>query len=191
MSKIIGVIGPRGSGKTTFAIEAASLLRSSVGIVRVSDILKETLLIWGLEPTTTNLQNVAQKMREVFGASVVSNAVRNRIEGSGADVIFVEGIRGPNVVKILQEYPDVTLVYVDAPQKMRFERVSNRQEKSDEWRMDFSKFVELDQSSPEQILRTFKDTADKVFINEGTEDEYCDAIRDYLQTIHLPIYEII
>jgi dephospho-CoA kinase len=189
MNKIIGIIGPRGSGKTTFAIEAASLLRSSVGIVRVADVLKETLLLWGLPSTTANLQMIAEKMREMFGTSVLSNAVKSRIESSGADVIFVDGIRGPNVVNILKEYPNVTLIYVDAPEALRFGRVSNRGQKSDEWRMDSDKFVELDTSKQEQILRTFKDSVDKVIINDGTYEAYCVAIKDYLHTLDLPIYE--
>src|SRR4051812_8444313 len=98
MKLVIGVTGSPLAGKETFANVTEELLKKdghSVSRHRFSDILRDTLDLWGIPHGRINEQNMAQLMviPEFFGKDTLSNAMKIRLMKNPQDVGIIDGVR--------------------------------------------------------------------------------------------------
>ena len=90
MKTVIGIVGEKGSGKGTFTKFLNDFLPGKVSIVKSSDILGETLELWDIPKTRSNLQQLAIIMDDTYGVGTLTHAVEERISKSKNTIVAYE-----------------------------------------------------------------------------------------------------
>lgn len=168
MKLAIGLAGGIGSGKSA----ASDYLHREYGAkrLRFSRILEDILDRLHLPCDRKNLQVLGGILRERFGPDVVVNAFEKDLEKADADIVVVDGIRYVNEVEMLRRLENSVLVYIDAPQAVRYERSVRRAEKG-EAGASFDDFLEAEQRETEIYLPDVRKAADHIIMNDGTMEE--------------------
>lgn len=163
---IIGFTGPYCSGKDT----AADYLVSNKGFAHysLSDELRLEMKARGIDPSRENLIAVGTELRASEGLGVLARRALRRCE-PGKDYV-ITSIRHPVEIEELRCQPGFTLVLLDAPVDLRFERMSGRRRPGDP--ASIEKLVELEAresqtSGPGQQLSTCAAMADVTLVNAG------------------------
>ncbi|QQR81535.1 MAG: AAA family ATPase [Deltaproteobacteria bacterium] len=173
---IIGLTGKNGSGKG----EAAKFLQlCGFEYYSLSDILREVLSKKKIPITRENLIKTGTKLREEEGYGALAERTLAKLTPDKNYVI--DSIRNPEEVRALKRRDDFFLIKIDAPQKVRFERVKQRARESDP--MTFSSFVEMEDRelksknpAAQQLLATEK-LADFTVSNASTIETLNDNVR--------------
>jgi dephospho-CoA kinase len=126
---IIGMCGRIGAGKETLT----SFLRNKGFVYLVSsDLINEELKRRGLEISRTNQQNVADELRNKNGVGILMQMFLDKIALSPEKNYIIDSLRNSGEALFLREkVKDFVLIGVDAPKKMRFERMMKRGKPSD------------------------------------------------------------
>ncbi len=124
---IIGLTGRIAAGKETLT----DFLRKKGFIyLETSKMLAEELEKRGLEITRANMQDLGDELREKDGVGALMKMLLKKTE-PGKDYIF-DSLRNPGEADFLRKnIKDFVLIGVDAPQKIRFERILKRGKPSD------------------------------------------------------------
>ncbi len=124
---IIGLTGRIAAGKETLT----DFLRKKGFIyLETSKMLAEELEKRGLEITRANMQDLGDELREKYGVGALMKMLLEKIE-PGKDYIF-DRLRNPGEAEFLRNNAkDFIFIAVDAPQKIRFERILKRNKPSD------------------------------------------------------------
>lgn len=180
MKIVLGVIGESGSGKETFAkLLSEFVAPHSVKLIRTSDILKETLLKWGLDTSRENYIKVSVAMRSTFGEDVLPNAIKESVLEAAEDIVILDGLRWPADVEMLRSLPSQMLVYVTASAEVRFARTQKRQEKHGEKDTDFQKFLQENQSPADVAIPRLGAEADFRIENNGSLEEFQSRVQEF------------
>lgn len=175
---IIGLVGETGSGKDT----VAGYLRNRYGAytVRFADPIKETFSLFFNRFSKEDQAWLAMRMKERFGKNVLGHALRRRIhEVEG--IVSVNGLRFPEDYDFVKSFPESMVIYVTAPQKLRWERTRKRGEKTDD-ESSFEKFQEFEQSETESHIPDIGARADVRIENTGTLEDLIAAVDKAVQS---------
>lgn len=180
---IIGFTGTNGAGKTTTAryLEKKGFVYHSL-----SDILREALAGRKIAENLDNLLALGNSLRKEFGAGVLGKKTLEKIITNKEEKSLVDSIRHPNEVKELKKSEKFVLVAIDAPIKLRYERISKRHRADD--KVSFEKFRAIENSQlngkggDAQLLECIK-LADYKIENSGTFEELYKKVEDILQKI--------
>lgn len=134
---IIGLTGSYAAGKDTVA---DYLVKQGFVYHSLSDILREQLKQRGKEITRDNLIAIGNEIRKLSGPSELARRTLEIIEKNLKKNSLVVSIRNPEEVKILKRRTDFQLWFIDAPQKLRYERTIKRQRSDDDFK-SFKDFV--------------------------------------------------
>jgi len=135
MKLVIGLVGAPLAGKETCANMLEKLLLEdgySVSRHTFSEILRETLDLWGLPHGRDNEQKMAMLMNaEIgFGDGTLSRAMRHRLMTEDVDVTILDGVRWLGDEKMLRGLNDEgiksILIYIPADAKVRYDRLLTR-----------------------------------------------------------------
>ncbi|NYT19619.1 MAG: flagellar hook-basal body complex protein FliE [Methanosarcinales archaeon] len=123
--KIIAFVGMPAAGKS---VASDVVKEKDIDVVNMGDVIRDEVKARGLDPTDANTGGVANDLRDKEGMDAVAKRCVPKIEALGKDLVVVDGVRGIAEVIFFKEHfgEDFTLVFIDAPLEMRFERVSNR-----------------------------------------------------------------
>ncbi|MBI3103334.1 AAA family ATPase [Candidatus Daviesbacteria bacterium] len=191
---VLGLVGEKGSGKQTFVNFLKQIASSpsaprndngealNIRQVRFSDILAETLLIWDIPITRSNLQHLAIMMEDTFGQSALAQAAKFSIEGDEADIIIFDGIRRESEFNLVKDMAESRLIYITAEQKLRYERLKRRSEKVGETGLTFEQFLAEEESKAEKAIPALGKQAGVKLDNNGTLDEFKQKIGKLAQT---------
>ena len=185
MKHLIGFVGQNGAGKdtfTTFFRAAAAPL--SVSRVRFSDVLYDTLRIWGIMPTRSNLQNMAIIMDRQYGKGTVTRATEARIKRQNADIIVVEGVRWKQDVPMIRSFKNSILVYITAKPDVRFERLRKRGSKTAEEKLTWEQFDREEKALTELEIPEIGNLADFKIDNNGTLGEFRQKVEEFYKGLH-------
>ena len=177
---IIGLTGTMGSGKG----EVVNILMSKGFEHHVfSDIIREEAKKRGLKPTRENLQKVGNTLRKEKEPGYMAKMLIKRFKKQ--DVV-VDGIRSLDELDALKERQDFVLVGVDAPQRLRYERIKARERKGDP--DSFEEFKMLDDrennaTGKGQEIRRCIAKADHLIINDSSIEELRKNVEDILSDI--------
>ena len=162
----IGVAGLNGSGKT----EVVSFFaRRSFYAASLSDAIRADLARDGLEPTRAHMIDRGRELRERHGPAVLAERVLRELPDDRHHVI--DSIRHPAEVEALRRAGSFTLLWVDAPAELRFERVTHRGRGGEG--TSFAEFQALEERelasehAGGQQLLAIRELADEVVRNEG------------------------
>lgn len=171
--KVLGLVGEKGSGKQTFVNFLKEIAPDlNIRQVRFSDILAQTLVLWDIPVTRTNLQKLSLVMNDGFGTKALADAAKFSIEGDKADVIIFDGIRRKEEFKLTRG----TVIYITADQKLRYERLKKRSEKVGEVGFTWEQFMEEENSKAESEIPALSKKADFKIENNGTKEEFKSSI---------------
>ena len=148
--------------------------------MRFSQILMDVLSRLHVPASRDNLQKLGHALRTSVGESVVVDAFRKDLEAEDSEIIVVDGVRYPNEVALVRSFPESILLFLDAPQKVRYERCVKRGEKG-EASISFSEFAESEKKATERHLDEIKKLADYVVENEGSISELQKRIGEILK----------
>jgi len=183
VKKIIGIIGEKGSGKGT-CVDLITKISKSKGLttecVKTSALLAETLTLWNIPHTRNNLQYLAIIMNKQYGDTTLSDALRNRIEKSSADIVVYESIRWQSDLDMVRSFANNLVIYVTAPVSVRYDRTVHRGEKIDEAHTTFEKFVADEQVATETEIVDLSRYADIKIENIGTEEDLENKLRNFI-----------
>ena len=169
---IIGLTGTIGAGKS---IVAEFLKKKGFSYFSLSNELREIAKKEKIEQTRENLQDIGNKIRHENGPDFLAELVVLRIESEDASNAVVDGIRNPAEVKALKRLKDFFLVSIDADEKIRFNRLKerNRENDSTSWD-DFQKANARDLGEKDekgQQTKKCMELADFAILNKGTAEE--------------------
>jgi dephospho-CoA kinase len=173
MTKILAFVGMPASGKS----EAASVLRQKgITVINMGDVIREEVVRRGLEPTDVNTGGVGTDLREKEGRDAVAKRCIPKIQSANEDFIGIDGVRSvPEVERFKEAFgSDFTLVSVDSPLEIRFERVLARK-RSDDMK-DISELKVRDERELGWGMGEAMEIADVVVENNGALDEFRDKI---------------
>lgn len=179
MKTVIGVVGEKGSGKGSFVHMFQALSSKSVDCVKSSDILAETLNLWDIPLTRSNLQQLAIIMNGKYGDTALSHAVEKRIKEFGADTVIYEGIRWPSDVEMIKRFPKSILVYITASPETRYKRTLERKEKVGEGSATFEQFMQEEKVATETSIPGIAAQASVKIINEGSKEDLEKKVREF------------
>ena len=166
--QIIGLTGTNGSGKGEMGIY---LRKKGFSYYSLSDLIREELLRNSEEITRTNLIRMGNAMREEFGADILARRVMARVHGKAV----IDSIRNTQEVEFLKKQDGFILIAIDAPAKIRYERVCKRgRNESAETLEEFmaKEKEEMTSLKKGQQLKLCMKMADHKIINDGTIQEF-------------------
>lgn len=121
MSKIIGITGAFGSGKST-----ASEFFEKKGFKKfiLSHFLEEEAKKRGFKKITRKiLQDIGNELREKFGSDILAVYVLDIIEKEKLDKVVIDGLRNASEIETLRKTADFTLLAIKSDKENRFNRL--------------------------------------------------------------------
>ena len=125
--KVIGILGLPGSGKTT----ALNAVKSLGKVITMGDVVREEARNRNIEPSGDNLGNIAQELREQYGSDIIAKNCIKMIQESKTEVIFVDGVRSMNEVKVFRQYWKFPLISIEIDEQLRITLLIERARSDD------------------------------------------------------------
>ena len=180
--QIIGLAGTNGSGKDT--VGAILSERHNFIFISVTDLLRAEAQRRGLSVERENLRDISAEWRREGGFGVLIDKALELCEQSGAQVagLAIASLRHPGEADRVHELGG-TVVWVDADQRLRYDRIQSNAEsrgRAGEDNKTFEQFVaeeEAEMYAPPgadaSVIRgaDVKAKADIFLINDGNDIE--------------------
>lgn len=180
---IIGIIGENASGKTT----ATDYLKEKYGAVsfRFSDMLADILKRLYLEPARNNFQILSTILRQNFSEDIMSRVIAEDVKNSPANLIITEGVRRPTDIVYLKNNHGFKLIALKTDEKIRYERLKQRQEKQDDATKTWKEFQAEGQQESEQKIKEVDASADFSVDNNGSIDDLKKQLDEIAKSLGL------
>lgn len=178
---IIGIIGTAGAGKSyasTYIVEQYDAEK-----ITFSDYLTHVLQKMALDRSRENMIKLSVILRKEFGEEILSHAVAADALRSPKRIVLIDGIRRVEDLAAFKSLPNFTFIAVDADPKLRFERMKGRHEKTDDAEMTWEAFQKTAQAPTEVTIPETMKYADYTIMNDGTLEEYQEALDDIMKRL--------
>lgn len=164
---VIGIVGLQASGKT---LVASHLIDLGASRVRMGDVVWREVKNRKLEINEENVADVAKELREREGMGAIAERCIPIIKKKGkkSETVVVDGLRGGAEVKVFRnEFGEsFFLISVEAPDKLRYDRIKRRGREDDI--EDFESFKEKDERELDWGMEEAMESADFTIINNGS-----------------------
>ena len=179
---IIGVTGFFAAGKDMFA---EILKRKGFKHVSLSDIIRSEIIARGDQITIPLLTEVGNELRSEFGPQVLAERALAALSTDGDAV--VTSIRHGAEVDSLRLRQDFSMIFIDAPLQLRFQRSLARSRPGDPMTVEEFSAAEagqMESNDPNgQQLLICKEMADIVIVNEGSVEEFRSKVEKVLSDL--------
>lgn len=178
---IIGVVGPFCSGKDSIG---EILAEKGFEVISTPGFLRKEMKEKGIELTRKNLQEYVRGMRKEVGLAYPSNKLVSEIK-EGKNYV-IQGLRNDEEGKELKKLKDFYLITIDAPERIRFERMKQRsREKDPVTYEEFKKIedMELYGKGPGGYgfnIKACMEMADETITNDGSLEELREKVEGLL-----------
>ena len=156
----IGVTGLYCAGKDSVA---EVLINSGFGHLSLSDMVRKEMKKANVQITRENLISFANEMRVKEGGGVWAKKVVEEIEKNDLNNVVITSIRSPAEVKELEKLRNFILISVEAPLKVRFERMKLRNRENDpktlkefQEKENFERYGKKNQQNIDPVLKKAK-----------------------------------
>jgi dCMP deaminase len=178
---ILGLAGRNGAGKGEVVryLEARSFAAWSL-----SDVIREDLRARGLEETRERMIETGNAIRARHGAGGLAVRLLDRLEPDRNAV--VDSIRHPAEVEVLrQRSASFRLIWVEAPEDVRFARVRERGRSGDPASLEDLRRLEArelgsDDPAAQQLLAV-RELADFTIVNDGSLEQLNGRVQEVLE----------
>ena len=181
---IIGFTGRIAAGKETIK---EFLVNKGFKYFQTSDILKGILIERGMEINRSNMQDLGDELRNKDGPGVLMKMFLENIDKN--EDYIIDSLRNPKEAEFLRGSGiKFYLIAVDAPQKLRYERIKSRGKTSDPmiWE-DFLKIDERDYGEDDengQQVGKCMEIADIIIVNDGDIEKSMKEIESFWDSIN-------
>lgn len=169
-----------GSGKDTFCAYVKENY-DNVYLLRFSDSLTEVLKIFFNDIKREDQQWLSSALRDRFGRDILVKALVKKINNIEEGTIILNGVRRPADFEELSKIGG-KLIYLTAEEKLRWERVKTRGEKSDD-DVSFEKFHEMGRAEAESLISEIGAKAETKVENNGTKEDLYQKIKEVIDLI--------
>lgn len=175
---IIGLTGTICAGKGTVA---EYLKGKGFECYIYSDILREEAKKRKYSESREDLQKVGNEIRaEYKDGGYLSKLIIKKIQ---SDKAVADGVRNPDEIRELRKEKNFYLMGIDAPQKLRFQRLTSRKREGDP--KTFEDFKDIDDvenkgDSFGQNINECLKMANYIIINDGSLEELKKKVEDIL-----------
>ena len=177
---ILGLTGEKLAGKDT----VAEYLVEKYGAenIRHSYFLDEILKILDLPVSRRNEIDLGMSIRRAFGDSILANALAKKVRESKSSLIVINGIRFQDEL-INAKNLGAKIIYITAPEEMRFKRFLNRKEKADDASQNLTEF-RLQEHEPTEVgIPSLGVQADIKLENLGSLNELQEKVDKIIQDL--------
>ena len=175
-TRLIGLTGTNGAGKGEVA---SFFVANGYTYFSLSDLIREELQKKSLSITRDNMIRVGNEMRERATPDILARLVAKKIEGNAV----IDSIRNPGEIAFFRSLENFTLLAIDAPAELRFERVKKRgRQESVSTLQEFlaKENEEMGTEEGRQQLLACMDMADHRIVNDGTIEELQKKLEKFL-----------
>ena len=177
--QVLAFVGAPASGKT----EAASVAKTlGIPIVTMGDVVRAELRRRGLPLSDENAGRIASELRAQEGMDAIAKRCIPEVKAIAGKkaVIVIDGIRGISEVETFKKEfgTDFTLVRVDAPLNLRYERIKTRGRGDDS--LSIEEFKTREERENEWGLGEAMKNADKVITNTDSRELFKEQIEEIL-----------
>lgn len=180
---VIGLTGFNGGGKD---IISEYLKQKGFTSFSLSDMLREECRKKNIPVTRENLINMGNELRSKYGNGVLGKLALEKLK-KGENAV-ITSLRHPEEVLELKKNPEFVLVKVLASQRVRFERIKERNREDDPKTFeDFLKFEEREFNSSEphkQKIAQCVESAQFSLINENGLEELHKNVDELLNKLN-------
>ena len=175
--QVLAFVGAPAAGKT----EAASVAKTlGIPIVTMGDVVRAELRRRGLPLSDENAGRIASELRAQEGMDAIAKRCIPQVRAIAGKkaVIVIDGIRGISEVETFKKEfgTDFTLVRVDAPLNLRYERIKTRGRGDDS--LSIEEFKTREERENEWGLGEAMKNADKVITNTGSRELFKEQIEE-------------
>lgn len=183
MSKkiVVGVAGKLASGKGT--VTGYIVEQYAAEKTRSSDPLRATLDIFDIPQSRENLDSLSTFLRATYGEDTIARAVARVLRQSNASVAIFDGMRRLVDIEAIRSFEHSLFIYVEADQKIRYDRCRQRNENVGDDTMSFEVFQQKDNEEPQQQIEALREYADIVIDNSGSRDELMAQISEHVDVV--------
>ncbi len=175
---ILAIAGPIVSGKDTASEYCARLLEA----VRISSSSEQyaVLEMFGIPNSRDNVQRFSLFLVRKFGEDVLCKSILRRLEGITQPVI-VDSVRRLGDIQCLEGLSKFFLLYIDAPQELRYQWFCSRAKGRGDETASWEEFVARDTAPTETTLLDLKATASAIVINDSTPEIFVQKIEEAIR----------
>lgn len=171
---ILGLAGEIASGKGTVAKYICEKYDGSSH--RFSTMLRDVAKRMYLPENRENLQKISTIFRENFFDDILSSVIAKDVKNDEHKIIAIDGVRRMADIAYLKKLPNFKLVYISTSLEKSFERITKRNENSDDEGKTFEEFKKDHEREAELQIRNLEGKADFVVDNNGTFEELYSQI---------------
>lgn len=175
--QVLAFVGAPAAGKT----EAASVAKTlGIPIITMGDVVRAELRRRGLPLSDENAGRIASELRAKEGMDAIAKRCIPQVRaiaGKNA-VIVIDGIRGISEVETFKKEfgTDFTLVRVDAPLNLRYERIKTRGRGDDS--LSIEEFKAREERENGWGMGEAMKNADTVITNTGSRELFKEQIEE-------------
>lgn len=175
--QVLAFVGAPAAGKT----EAASVAKTlGIPIITMGDVVRAELRRRGLPLSDENAGTIASELRAQEGMDAIAKRCIPQVRAIAGEkaVIVIDGIRGISEVETFKKEfgTDFTLVRVDAPLNLRYERIKTRGRGDDS--LSIEEFKTREERENEWGLGEAMKNADKVITNTDSRELFKEQIEE-------------
>jgi dephospho-CoA kinase len=163
---ILGFTGQIASGKGTAAKYLENKYNAST--YKFSTPLRDILHRAHIEENRQNLQTLSRIMRENFGEDILAKIIAEDVKNESNKFIIIDGIRRPSDIIYLEKIQGFVLANIFADIEKRFERITSRNENSDDSKKTFEEFQKDNLGESELKISEIAEKATEKIDNNGS-----------------------
>ena len=183
--KVIGLVGPIGSGKDTVSNYISK--KYDYKVVGMGDIVREIAAELGRGHTRDELHLTQKEIVAKYGTQYFAERVVEKIKKNGWQKVIINGIRRPEDAAVpKREFgKDIVIAWVDALPEIRFERMKTRKRPGDPHTME--EFLRQEENEKRFFHwdETRKYVDDVIINNDGTYEELHKNVGAFMKKFNL------
>lgn len=175
---ILAIAGPIVSGKDMASEHCAKLLDA----IRISSSSEQyrVLEMFGIPNSRDNVQRFSLFLVRQYGEDVLCKSVLRRLEGV-SHVVIVDSVRRLGDMKCLEGGSKFFLLYIDAPQVLRYQWFCKRAKGRGDETASWEEFVARDTAPTEATLADLRTAASALVINDSSPEQFLQKIEEAIR----------
>lgn len=175
MPHIIALAGRIASGKS----KAAQLLRDEYGMehIEYSSFLYQAMDLFVIPHTRQNIDTWSHFLRQTYAQDIFSRAVSKRLRETDKAWVVLSTIRRHSDLDGIRDHYPLHLWYVQAEQRVRYERHISSARREGDADMTFEQFQQIERNEVQSSIPLLKIGAEAVIENNSDFDSFVTDVR--------------